>query len=609
MSLPVSAAIAAAVVFAVTSFAAAAEPAVASVASPPADRRNAHYPGNRAPLVPSPLVPLPVRSIEPRGWLRKQLELQAQGFHGHLPEISRFLEKEKNSWLDPNGRGEHGWEEVPYWLKGYAHCAYVLNDPSMIEEAKVWMEGAIASQQPDGWFGPRKAKSTVESTNGEHDLWPNMVMLFCLQSYHDFTGDPRVLQLMRRYFRWELDLPEAQFLPPFWQQQRAADNLYSVYWLYNRTGEAWLLQLAEKIFRHTADWDEGIASWHNVNIAQGFGGPATFWQQSRDKKHLDAAERNWREVRRLYGQVPGGMFGGDENCRPGFDGPRQAIETCGIVEEMLSDERLLQITGDGRWADRCEDAAYNSLPAAMTADLRALRYLTAPNHVRSDAAPKNPGIQNGGPMYLMDPHGHRCCQHNVGHGWPYLASSLWMATGDNGLAATFYGDSTVTAKVGEAGDEVRVDQRTHYPFDERVELTVSTSRPARFPLYLRVPTWCQSPALQINGADTAVGARPRSFIVIDREWRDGDVVRLTLPMEVRVRRWAENGNTASVKRGPLTYSLKIEEEFRRKGGTEKWPAHEIWPASAWNYGLVLNEADLAASFEVVKRDCPAAWRR
>ena len=135
-------------------------------------------------------------------------------------------------------------------------------------------------------------------------------------------------------------MPEADFLPPFWQQQRAADNLASVYWLYNRTGEPWLLDLAAKIHRHTADWTGGIASWHNVNMMQAFGGPTIFYLQSKDRKHLDASERNYQTIRELYGQVPGGLFGGDENCRPGYTDPRQAVETCGMVELMNSAERL-----------------------------------------------------------------------------------------------------------------------------------------------------------------------------------------------------------------------------------------------------------------------------
>ncbi|HTG44632.1 MAG TPA: beta-L-arabinofuranosidase domain-containing protein, partial [Verrucomicrobiae bacterium] len=304
-------------------------------ASPAA--RNRFYVGNRAPLEASRFVKLPVGRVQPRGWIRRQLELQAAGFHGHLEEISRFLRKGSNAWLNVQGQGEYGWEEVPYWLKGFGDCAYLLGEEQQIKKARLWLEGALASQREDGFFGPQPGtKSTVSSTSGKYDLWPNMVMLFCLQSYHEFSQDQRVLDFMTRYFRWELSVTEADFLPPYWQQQRAADNLVSVYWLYNRTGDQWLLELAEKIHRRTANWTDGVPDWHNVNMSQAFGGPTTYWIQSHQQKHLQASERNCQTIRQRYGQVPGGMFGGDENCRPGYTDPRQAIETCGMVEMMLS---------------------------------------------------------------------------------------------------------------------------------------------------------------------------------------------------------------------------------------------------------------------------------
>ncbi|MBK9139895.1 MAG: glycoside hydrolase family 127 protein [Verrucomicrobia bacterium] len=564
---------------------------------------NQHYVANRPPLAPSPLIKLPLTAIEPRGWLRKQLELQNAGFHGHLGELSRYLRKENNAWLDPRGRGDHGWEEVPYWLKGFGDCAYLLRDPAQIEEAKVWINGALNSQQPDGWFGPGEGR-TGEATDlkGREDLWPNMIMLMCLQSYYEFSGDERVLRAMERYFDYQMRVPEERFIVGYWATSRAADNLWSVYWLYNRTGQPWLLDLGKKIERRTARWVDGIPNWHNVNMAQGFGGPAFFWMQSGDPRHLHAAERNWQTMRDLYGQVPGGMFGGDENCRPGYSDPRQAVETCGMVEMMFSHERLLFVTGNPVWADRCEDVAFNSLPAALTADLKALRYLTAPNLIRSDRHNKAPGYQNSGPMLHFDPYSHRCCQHNWGHGWPYFAEHLWAATSGNGLAAVLYAPSAVRAKVGD-GTLVTVTANTHYPFDERIEFTVATPEPVRFPLYLRVPGWTTTPTLKVNGAAQAIAPRRLTFVRLDREWRNGDRVTWELPMPITVRQWTKNKNSVSVDRGPLTFSLKIREKMVREGGTDRWPAWEILPTTPWNYGLEL-KAEPTESFEVVRREYP-----
>jgi DUF1680 family protein len=576
----------------------------AAVARPDATAKNRHYAGNREPLLASPLIKLPIGAIRPGGWLRRQLELQAAGFHGHLGEISRFLKKDGNAWLSPQGRGESGWEEVPYWLKGFGDTGYVLGDRPIIDQARAWIEAVMASQQADGWFGPGEERTGVATAlKGRTDLWPNMIMLFCLQSYHEHTGDRRVLDVMTRFFRYVQSIPSDKLLRPVdWQTHRAGDLLASIHWLYNRTGERWLLELSERVHRHTSPWEHDIPTWHNVNIAQGFRQPGQFYVQSRDPKHLAAAERNWQHVRKLYGQVPGGMFGSDENCRPGFTDPRQAIETCGMVEEMLSDELLLGASGDPIWADRCEDVAFNSLPAALTADLKALRYLTSPNLVVSDAASKAPGFQNGGPMLHMNPHLHRCCQHNFGHGWPYFAEHLWMATPGDGLAAVFYSDCDVTAKVGD-GVQVRIAERTRYPFDEQIELTLSTASAVRFPLYLRAPDWCQGAELSVNGRAIEVPARPRSYWVIDRTWNDQDRVVLRVAMPIRVHTWTSNQHSVSVHRGPLTFSLKIGEKYVRVGGTDRWPAWEIHPTTAWNYGLVLGD-DPAGSFQVVRRAWP-----
>ncbi len=584
-----------------------AEPVtVASTVDTPATTpANRFYVGNRAPLLPGGLLKLPVGSVRPAGWTQRILRLQADGFHGHLTEISQFLKKENNAWLSPTGKGERGWEEVPYWLKGFQDCGYLLGDERMIQEARIWIEGAINSQQPDGWFGPGDDR-TGQATDlkGRADLWPNMIMLFCLQSYYEHSGDPRVIDLMTRYFHYLAAVPEKDFLVGYWPKMRAGDQLYSIYWLYNRTGGDGLLDLARKTHRQAARWDTGLIDWHNVNLAQGPREPAEFYLLSHEPKDLAATEHDWSELRQLYGQVPGGMYGADENARVGYTGPRQAIETCGIAEEMLSDEILFGLTGDTRWADRCENAAFNSMPASMTADLKALRYLTAPNQPQSDHVSKAPGIQNGGPMYCMDPHDHRCCQHNAGHAWPYFVEHLFMATAGNGLAAALYAPCQVTAKVGE-GTEVIVTETTEYPFDEKIALKLATPKPVPFPLYLRVPAWCDKPAVRVNGKAVDVAGKPGGFIVLERTWANGDAIELTLPMHVRLRTWTKNHDTVSVDRGPLTYSLRIAEKYVRHGGTDRWPAWDIFPDSPWNYGLELPASDPEKAFKIVRKAWPA----
>jgi len=562
-----------------------------------ATRHGGLYVANRSPLEPSALMKLPIGSIRPRGWLRRQLETSARGMTGRLGEISPWCKFEGNSWADAEGKGHSGWEELPYWLKGYGDLGYVLHDETIIKQAKKWIDAVLSSQEADGWFGPRGLKKSLQ---GKPDLWPHMVMLNILQSYYEYTSDPRVLPFMTRYFRWQLSVPDADFLAGYWPKLRTGDNLESVYWLYNRSADKWLLELANKIQRGCADWTRDVIDWHGVNVSQGFRAPAIFFMQAGERKYLEAAERNYRTVMDVYGQFPGGGFAADENCRKGCVDPRQGFETCSMVEFMHSFEMLTKISGRPVWSDRCEEVAFNSLPAALTPDQKALHYLTGANMVQLDKRNHAPGIQNGGTMLSYSPFAvYRCCQHNVSHGWPYYAEELWLATWDGGLCASLYAASEVSAKVGD-GTSVTITEETDYPFRDTIDLKMSLPRQTRFPLYLRVPSWCRRPALQLNGKPLAVKAEPLSYVVLDRAWKDGDRLTLRFPMELTVRTWTRNKNAVSVAYGPLSFSLQIGEKYTRYGGAKDWPEWEVFPTTAWNYGLVLDKKNPAGALEVLQ---------
>ncbi len=552
----------------------------------PSAPANTQYVGNRAPLAPSPFAKLPVGAVKPDGWLRTQLELQRDGFSGQLDEISQFLDDSNNAWLTGESAGRAGWEELPYWLKGQISLGYLLDDKEIIAQSKKWVEGALKSSREDGWFGP---ESNLVTRHGTPDLWPNMIMQNVLQTYYEATGDKRVLDVMTKYAHWLLKLPDEQMLDPdhYWHYHREGDQLASVVWLYGHTGDPELLKLADRLHANGAPWVAGVQNVHGVNFAQAFREPATYSLFSGNRGDVAATEQNLKEFTDKWGQMPGGMYGADENAREGFTDPRQAAETCAVVEMMLSHEMLLRMTGDPTWADRAEDVAFNWMPPTMTPDLKGLRYLFGANMAVSDARNHNPGIQNGGPMFLMDPNDHRCCQHNVSHGWPYFAEHLWMATAGDGLAAVIYSPSTVTAKVA-GGKTVTIKEETDYPFSESITFRIMEGG-GKFPLSLRMPGWARAAFIEING-ETIDDIEPQAgqFIRIDRDWKKGDVVVMRMPMRVQTIGWSQRPNTTSVYYGPLAYSLKIGEKYVRHGGTDEWPAYEIHPTTDWNYGLVEN---------------------
>jgi Uncharacterized protein conserved in bacteria len=599
--------------FSVTLFS-AEKTKVTIVDRPNTEAVNSNYTQNREPLLPLNFIKLPVGQVKPQGWILRFLELQKNGLNGHLGEISAWLDKENNAWL---GTGtDYGWEEVPYWLKGYGNMAYILDDEEMIKETKSWLEAVFKSQREDGYFGPYIEK------NGKPDVWGNMIMIWCLQSYYEYSGDKRVIDLMTNYFKWQWNLPDEMFLKDYWENSRGGDNLLSVYWLYNITGDAFLLDLAGKTHRNTANWRRRstLPNWHNVNIAQSFREPATYYMLSKDSADLIATYNVHHLVRNTFGQVPGGMFGADENARMGYIDPRQGTETCGFVEQMASNEILLLMTGDPFWAEHCEDVAFNSYPASVMPDFKSLRYITSPNHTISDSKNHHPGIDNRGPFLAMNPFSSRCCQHNHGQGWPYFIEHLIMATPDNGIAAAIYGACSAKVKVA-GGKTVEIIEETHYPFEESIKFSINTSEKVTFPLYLRIPTWTDNPSIAINGKIIDVELQNGKYARIEREWKKGDEIILNVPMKLSQSVWHVNQDSRSINYGPLTFSLKIKENYKNVSSTataigdskwqknadaSKWPSYEIYAGSDWNYALVIEDSlPFEQNFKVIRTAWPS----
>jgi hypothetical protein len=531
---------------------------------------------HRGPLRPAAFRRLPPGAVRPQGWLATQLDRQVNGLGGRYPEVSGYLQFDQTGWVHPD---LGGWEELPYWLRGYGDLGYVTGDADVLANTGRWVEAVLATAAPDGFFGPTELRT---KERGHADLWPHMPMLHALRSWAEYHRDTRVEHVLTRFFAFMGRQPDAVFIDG-WGHTRWGDTLDVVFWLYERTGDATLIDLAHRIHRLSANWTGGIASLHNVNIAQGFREPAQYWQLSGDPAHRDAAYRNYDTIMRTYGQFPGGGFAGDENARPGYGDPRQGFETCGVVEFMASHELLTRLTGDPVWADRTEDLAFNSLPASLDPEGRLTHYVTSANVVQLDNAGKTRRqFQNTFAMQAYKPgiRDYRCCPHNYGQGWPYFVEEMWLATPDGGLAAALYGPSTVTTTV--AGTRVTITERTGYPFADTIRFTLTTPRPVAFPFALRVPGWCANPRLTVNGRTVAIAGGPR-FASVSRTWRNGDTIVLTLPMSTRTRTW--EGGAVSVTHGALTYTLRFDERWHRYAGTEAWPEWEVTSGTAWNYGL------------------------
>ncbi|WP_125264228.1 RICIN domain-containing protein [Streptomyces alboflavus] len=548
------------------------------------------YGPNVAPLAPTAFQRLPLGSVTARGWLRGQLDLLLGGLFGRYAEVSHFLVFDESGWVHPD---KDGWEEVPYWLRGYVDLAALTGDRAALAASRRWIDAIVATQEPDGFFGPRRLRTQHK---GGPDFWPYLPLLQALRSHEEFTGDERIVPFMSRFLRF-MNAQGPDAYNSGWVSKRWGDGLDVAFWLYHRTREPFLLDLADKMHTHGVDWSAGVADWHNVNVAQGFREPAQYALRSGKDAHTRAAYRNYATAIGTYGQFPGGGFAGDENARPGFGDPRQGFETCGIVEFMASHELLTRITGDPVWADLCEELAFNLLPAATAPSGSGVHYVTSANSVDLDNRRKTQGqFQNGFAMqaYQTGVDQYRCCPHNYGMGWPYFTEELWLATPDRGLAAAMYAPCRVTARVGD-GTSVTVTEDTDYPFKETVTLTLTLERPTRFPLRLRMPGWCARPRLAVNGKRLRAPAGP-AFAEVERTWRSGDRVTLRLPQRTTVRTW--KSGAVSVDHGPLTYSLRVGETYERYAGTDDFPHLAVHATTPWNYALApAPEKDLSFTAE------------
>jgi len=563
---------------------------------------------NNSGLSARAFEPLPLGSIRPAGWLLNQLRIQAEGLSGHLDEF--WPDVAESGWI---GGVAEGWERGPYWLDGATPLAFLLNDEKLKGKVKRWMDYILSHQHEDGWLGPTQDTSS-KGKYRSYDPWPVFVALKAMTQYQEATRDERIVPAMMRFFRKLNSLLDEK--PLFeWGKSRWADLALSIHWLYDRTEEGWLLDLARKAHDQGYDWrahfegfrykgkvkrEECSQITHVVNNAMAIKQPGVWFRQSRDEGDRKAAFKIIEMLDTYHGQATG-LFAGDEHYAG--KNPSQGTELCAVVEYMFSLEALISILGDARLADRLERIAFNALPATFRPDMWAHQYDQQANQVICKVSEDRIYTSNGpeANIFGLEPN-YGCCTANMHQGWPKFASHLWMRTPDGGLVAASYAPCTVDTEV--ASRSVRIDLQTDYPFDETLKFKVETERPLKFHLYLRIPGWTDRARVKV-GNEESIPVQGGTFHCIEREWSRSTVVSLHLPMGVRVERRYHNG--ILVERGPLVYSLKVGEDWRLIRGTPPHGDWEVYPTTAWNYGLDIKADDPDESIAFEKRsvgDCP-----
>ncbi len=553
---------------------------------------------------PRVFSPLPLGSVRPLGWLRNQLTVQANGLTGHLDEFWPSVADSK--WI---GGNDDGWERGPYWLDGLVPLAVLLGDERLLAKARKWVDAILTHQHEDGWLGPKNDEEKPL------DPWPQFVVFKALTQWFEATSDARILPALLRAARRIQTLLETEPLRS-WAKMRWADLSLSLYWLYERTGEDWLLDLGRTLrvqgydwqahfsdlpgkertapaYLKTLSWDDALIL-HGVNNAMGVKSDAVWYRQTGEKTDADNSSLAVETLDKYHGQVTG-MFSGDEHLAG--RSPIQGTETCTVTEYLFSLEQAFAVIGDPLLADRMEQIAYNALPAALTKDMWARQYDQQPNQVVCSMARRD-WVSNGPDSNLFSLEGHfGCCTANLHQGWPKFVASLWMKTnggdaGMEGLAAVAYGPCVVQTHIN--GVSVTITETTDYPFRGDISFAVESDTPVNFALQLRIPAWAHGATVRVNEEPAHTASEAGTFYSVRRAWKTGDAVTLTLPLDLR-RETRYNG-AVSLLRGPLVMALRIGEKLEQIGGTlphADWAVHSTTP---WNYGLRLpeNDADLNA---------------
>jgi hypothetical protein len=268
-------------------------------------------------------------------------------------------------------------------------------------------------------------------------------------------------------------------------------------------------------------------------------------------------------------------------------------------------------------ADRLERAFFNAGPATVSRDFKSHVYFQSANRF-ANLSPDFPhGPRAGGGAYRPK-HSPLCCTAALNRIVPWFVTHMWMATYDNGLAATCYGPCKVTALAAE-GVPVVILCKTDYPFNDTIDLSVQPAREMAFPLDLHIPGWCMAPTLSVNGSAVAVERNTRGFIRLNRNWKPGDSVRLRLPMTARVQKGRDAASGppydgahratpvtipeetsirgvpyASVSYGPLLFALPIPDTT---------DANTPDPAARWQFALDVQDPGLV----VERAAMPVQW--
>ena len=478
--------------------------------------------------------------------------------------LSRYR---KEAGLPEKAPNYEGWESqgiaghsLGHYLSACARMSRAAGDPQFCTRvAHVVAELAeCQAANGDGFLGamPNGKQVFSEVSRGEirsagFDLngswvpWYNLHKLFAgLIDAHRYCGNEQALQVATRLGDWALAVT-AKLTPEQWQQMLACEHggmNESLAELYALTGNEAYLELAKK-FYHTqvldplaAERDELAGKHANTQVPKAIG-VERLYQLTGDKRLARIAPFFWKTVTENHTYVNGGNSDSEH-----FGPPRRlsdrlghaTSETCNTYNMLKLSSALFCRDPQAAYADYMERALWNHILASQHPETGQVCYYVS---LRSGDFKKFMG--------LLD---FTCCNGSGMENHSRYGDVIYFHSGDRELWVNQF----IASELDWKAVGVRVIQETDFPASEVVRLRINVDQPKTLKLHLRHPRWIDGEfAVTLNGAPLNVASAAGDYVTIDREWRDGDVVELRLPMGLRSEPMPDKSNRVAAFYGPI----------------------------------------------------------
>lgn len=552
-----------------------------------------------------------LKDIEPQGWLLEQLGTQRSGLSGHPEALS--YPYNTCLWAGEIPRqGEHGqdwwrYEQTAYYTDGLLRLGYLLSDDALIQKGEAGIRYTFARP----WDNGRLGSPLVDNT------WPFAVFFRAVKACYDVSPDPSLLEALTRHYN---SIPMAQLV-----RKRNILSVEGMLWTAERTGNKALVAKADSAFRFRKELlgerklsrDDRVTpgfltdtlryKMHGVTMSEILKLPVMLYAATDDPWYRALAVSS---LDRLYEEdgLPDGLFTSAEWLQ-GRD-IRHSHETCNAVDMSWTLGYYLEILKDARYGDMLEKIVFNAGAGSVTPDFKALQYYSSVNQfLATGTSNHNKDNYCSTWMAYRPTHQTECCAGNIHRLFPNYAARMWLR-GEGEVVAALYGPSTF-----RYSDALSFEEETLYPYGESVAITACGGGKAR--LTLRIPVWCDDASLTVNGRDAGLALTPGTFVSLDRRWKDGDRVLLSLPMPVS--RKQAYGDGVYFERGPLVYAYAIpaavkKDTFRYANMNGKYPADDeafpcldMRPAGPWNYAVSGDGKAVYEDGEIEIEVCPVEW--